>query len=213
MAQLTCARCGESFTPFRPNQKFCGSSCQVAHNRAENRANREAARKRFESAVCRGCDKTYTPRQSNQLYCSMACGKRIQTRERLGLKGPSGIIRPCEYCTTDFSSVDGRTKYCGEECARTAKSLGNARYLYGITMQEYRRLWLKQSGVCAICKLPERTQRNRLLTIDHDHETGHIRGLLCSQCNRAVGLLQDDPKVIEAAAAYVRRHRQIPLFN
>lgn len=104
-------------------------------------------------------------------------------------------------------------KYCGEDCARTAKSLGNAKWKYGIDMREYRRMWLKQAGVCAVCRLPERTERNRLLTVDHDHVSGHVRGLLCSQCNRAIGMLQDDPKVIAAAAAYVKRHRQMPLFT
>jgi len=129
------------------------------------------------------------------------------------LRGPSAIIRPCEYCTAEFSSVDGRTKYCGEECARTAKSLREAYRRYGIEMQEYRRLLLKQNSVCAICRKPERTERNNLLTIDHDHVSGHVRGLLCSHCNRAIGLLQDEPKIIAAAAAYVQRTRQMPLFT
>jgi hypothetical protein len=59
--------------------------------------------------------------------------------------------------------------------------------------------------------MPERTARNRLLTVDHDHVSGHVRGLLCSHCNRAIGLLSDDPKVIEAAASYVRKNRQMKL--
>lgn len=74
-------------------------------------------------------------------------------------------------------------------------------------MQQFRAMWLAQGGVCAICRQPERTERNRLLTIDHDHETGQVRALLCSQCNRAIGLLQDDPAVIRAAADYVQAHR------
>jgi hypothetical protein len=78
-----------------------------------------------------------------------------------------------------------------------------------MTMERFRAMWLEQGGVCAICGLPERTQRNRLLVIDHDHVTGKVRALLCSQCNRAIGLLCDDPKVVEAAADYIRRHRDI----
>jgi hypothetical protein len=78
-------------------------------------------------------------------------------------------------------------------------------------MHEYRRMWLKQGGVCMICRQPERTARNRLLTIDHDHVAGHVRGLLCSQCNRAIGLLNDDPIVIRAAASYVQKSRQLRL--
>jgi len=121
--------------------------------------------------------------------------------------------RLCGYCQEPFNSANMSQKYCGVQCAETAKSLREAFRRYGITMQEYRRRWLQQNGVCAVCRQPERTERNRLLTIDHDHVSGHVRGLLCSQCNRAIGLLQDDPKVIAAAAAYVKRHRQMPLFT
>lgn len=213
MAQPTCRHCGEPFTPIRPNQKFCSSSCQVIANRADTKAKRAVTKKKLGPTICDGCEQIYERTAPKQRYCTHTCGSRIQTRQRLGLQGPSSIIRPCEYCTAEFSSVDGRTKYCGEECARTAKSLREAFRRYGITMQEYRRLWLKQKGVCAVCHQPERTERNRLLTIDHDHVSGHVRGLLCSQCNRAIGLLQDDPKVIAAAAAYVKRHRQMPLFT
>lgn len=89
----------------------------------------------------------------------------------------------------------------------------NAKWLYGITRDEYRKLWLSQGGVCAICVQPERTARNRLLTIDHDHATGQVRGLLCSQCNRAIGLLGDSPEVIEAAARYLKENRRMKLVT
>lgn len=121
--------------------------------------------------------------------------------------------RICGYCGSAFVSTSLSRKYCSEDCARTAKSLRESYRKYDIEMQEYRRLWLKQNGKCAICRQPERTERNNLLTIDHDHVSGHVRGLLCSHCNRAIGLLQDDPKIIAAAAAYVQRTRQIPLFT
>jgi Recombination endonuclease VII len=213
VAQLTCLLCGEQFALTRPNKKYCSASCQTVANRAATKAKREIVKKPLGPMRCDGCGQIYIRTAPKQRFCKVTCGQRIQTRKRLGLRGPSSIIRPCEYCTAEFSSVDGRTKYCGDECARTAKSLRESFRRYGITMQEYRRLWLKQEGVCAICHQPERTERNNLLTIDHDHVTGHIRGLLCSHCNRAIGLLQDDPKVIAAAAAYVRRHRQVPLFT
>lgn len=121
--------------------------------------------------------------------------------------------RLCGYCETPFPPNDVRHKYCGEECSATAKSLREAYRRYGITMQEYRAMSLRQDGKCAICRHPERTERNRLLTIDHDHVSGHIRELLCSHCNRAIGLLQDDPKIIRAAAAYVERNRQLRLIT
>lgn len=60
-----------------------------------------------------------------------------------------------------------------------------------------------QGGLCAICRQPERTARNQVLAVDHDHSTGEVRGLLCSHCNRAVGLLADDPARLIRALAYL----------
>jgi hypothetical protein len=75
---------------------------------------------------------------------------------------------------------------------------------YGITEQDYDRMLDEQAGGCYICGgKPER----RALDIDHDHETGKVRGLLCSNHNRAIGLLGDDPEMLLAAHAYlVKQH-------
>lgn len=143
------------------------------------------------------------------------CSVHYRRQKRTGSTGAAferATERACHYCTEAFSSPNLSKLYCSEECARTGKSLREAFARYGITMQQYRTLWLRQNGVCAICGQPERSERNRLLTIDHDHVSGHVRGLLCSHCNRAIGLLQDDPKVIRSAADYVQRTRQIALL-
>lgn len=167
----------------------------------------------MDERICPACEQPFVPsvRGRPQLWCSVRCGSRIRTRAYRELHGPESITRDCRYCGEAFSSPDGRQFYCSDECTLTAKSLREAYRRYGITMAEYRALWLSQKGACAICQQPERTARNRLLTIDHDHVTGQVRGLLCSQCNRAIGLLDDSPEVIEAAAAYVRKNRQMKL--
>ena len=72
---------------------------------------------------------------------------------------------------------------------------------YGITEAEYAALSLKQGGVCAICKKPEGTRR--LLSIDHNHQTGKVRGLLCNTHNRMIGLAHDDPAILRTAAGYL----------
>lgn len=80
--------------------------------------------------------------------------------------------------------------------------------LYGVTLAQYNALLISQNGVCAICQ--KLCATGRALSVDHCHETGHIRGLLCGNCNRALGALQDSPNNCLAAASYLQRLAQIP---
>lgn len=162
--------------------------------------------------ICPACKNAFLPASNRQVWCGRECYnlERSQRRYRK-MRGALTVTRACGYCSAEFASPDDRQFYCSDECTKAAKSLREAYRRYGITMAQYRALLLSQGGVCAICRQPERTARNRLLTIDHDHTSGHVRGLLCSQCNRAIGLLGDSPEIIEAAASYVRKNRQMKL--
>jgi hypothetical protein len=71
---------------------------------------------------------------------------------------------------------------------------------YGITVEEYNRLLESQGGVCAICG--QTCYKNRL-SVDHDHATGEVRGLLCDNCNKALGCFKEDPLVIKKALNYL----------
>lgn len=85
--------------------------------------------------------------------------------------------------------------------------------LYGISLKEYNTILEKQNGVCAICKEEEKiihpkhnTNGYQPLAVDHCHATGQIRGLLCSKCNRAIGLMNNDPELFIKAAEYLKKH-------
>jgi len=76
---------------------------------------------------------------------------------------------------------------------------------YGISLEKYNSLLASQNGGCAICGSKEpKTKRNGRFCLDHDHSTGEVRGLLCSPCNRGIGLLGDNPERLTMAAAYLR---------
>ncbi len=75
---------------------------------------------------------------------------------------------------------------------------------WGMSLQEYERRLLNQGGRCAICK---GVSRNRALAIDHNHLTGEIRGLLCQNCNIALGLFKDSPEMIQEALCYLMFYR------
>lgn len=73
---------------------------------------------------------------------------------------------------------------------------------YGIPYGTFDRLMQEQDGRCAIC----RREPDRTLHVDHDHETGAVRGLLCDTCNRGIGYFHEDPERLRAAASYVDHH-------
>jgi len=75
---------------------------------------------------------------------------------------------------------------------------------YGMTEEGYSQIWDEQQGCCAICSVP--AAKGEPLHVDHDHETGAVRGLLCGHCNRAIGLVRDDPVIAKKAAGYLDRH-------
>lgn len=71
---------------------------------------------------------------------------------------------------------------------------------YDITLEEYAALYLGQLGACGICHSPADFAD---LVVDHDHDTGAVRGLLCGRCNVGIGFLRDNPSVLEAAIEYL----------
>jgi ribosomal protein L32 len=80
---------------------------------------------------------------------------------------------------------------------------------YGLTQDEYSGMLSRQHAVCAICQEPERyidkrTGERRNLSVDHDHKTGRVRGLLCGACNRGIGQFADDPDRLLRVIDYLR---------
>lgn len=86
--------------------------------------------------------------------------------------------------------------------ARTAKAHDTrVQRVYGLKPGEYQEMLDKQGGVCAICGRRPVTIR---LAVDHDHETGRVRGLLCRRCNRALGLWEGDNNRMQNLILYVQ---------
>ncbi len=74
--------------------------------------------------------------------------------------------------------------------------------LYGLTLEQWDRMLIRQGGRCAVCEAPTQD-----LHVDHCHATGKVRGLLCANCNRGLGLFADDPARMRVAARYLAKHR------
>lgn len=83
---------------------------------------------------------------------------------------------------------------------RQAKLMRN----FGITIEDYNRMFEDQQGCCAICSKHQDVGKIRL-AVDHCHTTGKVRGLLCLQCNAGIGNLRDSPELLRIALAYLEK--------
>lgn len=117
-------------------------------------------------------------------------------------------------CSALKSGISGRCKSCDDKARRKwrennperSKESARGRNLkckYGITIKDYEFLLASQGGVCGICGW---NSGDRNFCVDHDHSSGKIRGLLCNNCNRGLGLLGDTHRAIELALEYLQYH-------
>lgn len=76
---------------------------------------------------------------------------------------------------------------------------------YGITVDEFYEMLQKQNNKCAICGSTNWGHVSP--SIDHDHKTGKVRGLLCNRCNTVLGLVQDDPNILQNTINYLKESK------
>jgi len=88
---------------------------------------------------------------------------------------------------------------------------------YGITLDEYEAMFAAQNGVCAICKQPEMTfrgkgknpNRPKVMAVDHCHDTGKVRGLLCYTCNLMIGSSRNSVDILQTAIQYLKEYNGV----
>jgi hypothetical protein len=108
---------------------------------------------------------------------------------------------------------DGRREKCRscEKKHRDTPEIKKQRYSrdlknkYNLTVEEYVQMFGSQEGSCAICK-GHQSLFKRPLVVDHNHTTGRVRGLLCDNCNRCLGLLKDNKELLTNAINYLSKH-------
>lgn len=167
--------------------------------------------------VCKTCQPEYNKKRGPY--------QPQENPERLRLCPDCKSSKPAtmEYFSPCNSrSSDGLSSYCKEcqnirskrwqaahpEQTRRSNQKANVRRMLRVahmTQEEFDRLAVEQDGRCAICGTTEPKGRGNRLVIDHDHKTELHRGLLCSNCNVALGLFLDSPDILAAAIRYLER--------
>lgn len=170
-----CTGCQTLFESGHPTKKFCNPICKQRYYDSTR-----GPRKRIHSLVCEECGDPFDAKSKSTRFCGLSCSAKNKHRNNL-LVNPTG---PDSYLWKG-----------GLEATLLRRRLKK----YSLSIEEYEKLLLAQEGVCAICKQTGTKQ----LAIDHDHETGKVRGLLCSSCNTGLGLLGDSLEALKNVILYL----------
>ena len=120
-------------------------------------------------------------------------------------------MKQCRSCgvekpLSEFHNKQADCKECRSRFDRERYLADRSNYYkrtYGITEADYDAMYFEQEGCCAICG-KHQTQDKRRFCVDHCHETGNVRALLCHNCNTALGKFQDNEDLLRRAADYIR---------
>jgi hypothetical protein len=127
------------------------------------------------------------------------CKKEKDTSEFYPRKErPGKVLSQCKDCRKKASAAWMRT-----DAAKLKQRIHHFKSKYGITLEQYDVLMSSQYGRCPICSVELATTNADL---DHCHATGRVRGILCHNCNVAIGLLKDNADLCKAASAYLSIH-------
>lgn len=178
------------------------------------------------------CGSTYTPYRVWQRACSKKCNKLVppdpthlveseftcrecSTTFRAATAGGGGQFLYCDGCkplavqrNKDSKNAARLVANNPNRAARNRRELLKSRY--GLTPEQYDEMLAAQDGACALCAekpKPGGIKAASKLHVDHDHETGKIRALLCNRCNQGLGYFRDDTALMQRASLYVWKHR------
>ena len=133
-------------------------------------------------------------------YCGIALTKNNTYKGRIEHRDYKCI--ECERRTSKESYHKNKKKHA--EYNRTSRLTRK----YGITVEEYDKMFYLQQGCCAICGNPETNLLHgqpRRLAVDHNHSTGEVRALLCTKCNALLGYADEDSEILSKAIEYLER--------
>ena len=135
--------------------------------------------------------------------CNVSKPVAEYNRKTRSVSGEVTIQSKCRDCTKlERNTPEFRLAQCGRDLRK-----------YGMTLDDYANKFDSQNGECPICKKVGRSLLDRsdeaipVLMVDHDHATGHVRGLLHFTCNTMLGFFKDDPSLLIKAAEYLERHQ------
>lgn len=132
-------------------------------------------------------------------------GKRPSNQHRLIRTDKYGNYSPDNCSWVEVKPNQERAEYAKQWRKDNPDKVKNnlLRKMFGITLEDYNEMYKAQNGRCAICD-KHSDDDSQALSVDHCHTTGKVRGLLCNNCNRALGLFNDSPEILSKAIAFLK---------
>jgi hypothetical protein len=134
-------------------------------------------------------------------YDCRDCGSTLPVSEFPKTNSRLGHRPNCKKC----HGIEVSIRYHNNPGVKDMIRDRNLKRKFGISLNEYQDKFNSQSGLCQICN-KEEPVKGRLLSVDHCHETGKIRGLLCTLCNTTLGKVKDDIDLLESMIQYLERY-------
>ncbi len=197
-----CRQCQAVLVDPKSRRCFCNQACRMKHFRAH--AN-------YPTRICEACQQPFRLYVSHLRFCSNECSRTIVVAEKQARI--QAVMTVCDECGIEFPKRSNNSRFCNLICTqrfryKERQRNGNEYFhwlkRYGINRAVYLEMLAAQNGVCAICLRPPRGKR-KSLGVDHDHSTGEIRALLCSNCNFGIGMFEDNPELLQKAIDYLKK--------
>ncbi len=165
---------------------------------------------KYSIKICPICNRSFRPSREKQIYCSRACfltkgpgkGLTIPTSEMICVLCNRKL--PIAQFAKNKSAKYGISKVC-KDCKQVQNRNSHLKNNYGISIEQFDEMLKLQNGTCAICgKKAEKEKRK--LCVDHNHKTGHIRGLLCNFCNsKLLKYIKDRKFLVIKMVSYLQK--------
>ena len=164
-----------------------------------------------------------------QTKICLKCNEEKELSEfHKSITGKLGVYHYCKECCAiknKINYIKNKKRINDNNKKRHTKHKNDLKYkesrlntrfknLYGITLDQYNQMYKEQNGLCAICGKPElvihpQSKKVRALGIDHNHQTGKVRGLLCGVHNQMIGLAKENIQIFEKAINYLKERNNV----
>lgn len=171
--------------------------CEIEKELCEDNFAKDRSRKSGFYHTCKECVKKYH-NVRNASPEGKARSKAYYAKIR---QDEDRVEKKREYGRSEIRKQRQREAYKNPESKKKFKGRMLKR-IYGITIEEFENMLKLQNNTCKICPT-KHLDNNKSLHVDHDHETGEIRGLLCDKCNRGLGYFKDNADFLESAIKYL----------